>query len=125
MENKESLQLSSREELIAAINETASDKITDLTEKFGEEPELKGILQVAIDRIRTEQVNFYNMEINKIHRFGNTLLDVFEIFNGRIDLHCLDLYNAADRIEAEEPRSGVHNVKKIQHEVKTKTKKVA
>ncbi len=127
MQNQEFPQnISSPEELMTAINLAAEEKIQEITDHYGEEPELKVLLEATMHRIRTEQENFGNVHAGKMLKFGNSLDDAFEIFNQRLDTHCQDLYNAASKFEAKhEPKSGVHDVKGIRDEVKKKTKKVA
>lgn len=114
MPNPESQRkLATREELETALNEAAEEKITELKINYGNVPVLKKMLEGTIARIETEQENFHNIEMNKILRFGsNTFQDVYEIFLGRIKIHCLDIRNAADDLDVNEPKSSIHTVQK-------------
>lgn len=126
MNNPESSnRWSSREELMTAINEAATEKILELNEHYADVPELQAALEAAVHRIRTEQLNFHNVHTAKILSHGtNTFEDVFEIFMNRIDVHCMDLYEAAGHVEKNEPESG-KRVQKIRKDVKKRVKKAA
>ena len=116
-------KLTTKEELETALNETAYTKLSDLNDRYGKSPELKDILEGTIGRIETERENFHRIEMNKILRFtGNTFEDVYDIFNNRIKLHCLDIHNAAGNLDLDEPKSGIHQ---LQAGIKKDVKKVA
>ncbi len=125
MNNPESSnRWSSREELMTAINEAAMEKILELNEHYADVPELEAALEAAVHRIRTEQLNFHNVHTAKILSHGtNTFEDVFAIFMNRVDVHCMDLYEAASKVE-NEPKSATR-VQKIRKDVKKRVKKAA
>jgi hypothetical protein len=126
MQNPESSnRWSSREELMTAINEAAMEKILELNEHYADVPELEAALEAAVHRIRTEQLNFHNVHTAKILSHGtNTFENVFEIFMNRIDVHCMDLYEAASHVEKNEHKPGTR-VQKIRKDVKKRVKKAA
>jgi len=114
---------SSRQELIAAINDKATDKILELNAQYGDIEELQPLLESTVGRIRTEQLNFHNVHMDKILQHStNTFEDVFDIFKNRVDIHCAELYETAGSAEKAVHESGVHT---IREGVKAHVKKVA
>ena len=98
MKTPESRKPETREELAAAIDTLADDKINGLRARYGDNEKLAVILQSTIERIRTTQLNFHQTHTEDILKYaGNTPVDVVDIFRSRLDTLSIELESKSER----------------------------